>query len=113
MTTEGKKIGTHSGAEFYTIGERHIKADFKFPKTGGAKERKPFYVASKDVAANVVVVAEGDENPALYHKEIELAGVNFIDGQSPEERAQHSVCARPLSPAAFDGNSFKRRKWQL
>jgi tRNA-specific 2-thiouridylase len=84
MTISGKKIGEHSGAEFYTIGQRHIDADFKFPKTGagGAAAREPFYVASKDVAANVVVMAEGGENPALYRKEIGLTGVNFIAGQA-------------------------------
>ena len=36
MTTAGEKIGEHSGAEFYTVGQRHIDADFTFPKTGGA-----------------------------------------------------------------------------
>lgn len=79
LTTEGKPIGEHSGAEFYTIGERHIDADFKFPKTGGAAARKPFYVAAKDKAANTVTVAGGDENPALYRKDLELASVNIID----------------------------------
>ena len=81
MTTAGEKIGEHSGAEFYTIGQRHIDADFKFPKTGrsaDAEARKPFYVAAKDAATNTVMVAEGSENPALYRKEIEIANVNFI-----------------------------------
>jgi len=80
MTTEGKAIGEHSGAEFYTIGQRHIDADFKFPKTGGASARVPYYVAGKDAATNTVVVAEGNENPALYRKEIEIATVNVIGG---------------------------------
>lgn len=90
VTISGQKIGEHSGAEFYTIGERHIKADFKFPKTGGARERQPLYVAAKDAATNTVVVAEGNENPALYKHGIELVNINLINpayhglGKSPE-----------------------------
>jgi tRNA-specific 2-thiouridylase len=80
VTTTGENIGEHSGAEFYTIGQRHIDADFKFPKTGGAAARRPFYVAGKDAATNIVVLAEGDENEALYRKEVSLVNTNFING---------------------------------
>jgi tRNA-specific 2-thiouridylase len=78
MTTAGEHIGHHSGSEFYTIGQRHIDADFAFPKTGGMSERKPFYVASKDAATNTVVLAVGNDNPALYRSAVELAQVNFF-----------------------------------
>ncbi|HUC31744.1 MAG TPA: tRNA 2-thiouridine(34) synthase MnmA [Candidatus Paceibacterota bacterium] len=80
LTTGGEHVGEHSGAEFYTIGQRHIDADFRFPKTGGVSERKPLYVASKDAATNTVVMAEGSDDPALYRNEVELAQVNFISG---------------------------------
>jgi len=81
MTTAGEKIGEHSGAEFYTIGQRHIDAAFVFPKTGvvGAA-RKPFYVASKDAATNTVVLAEGSDDPALHRDEVELTQVNIVSG---------------------------------
>jgi tRNA-uridine 2-sulfurtransferase len=88
VTTTGERIGEHFGSEFYTIGQRHIDADFKFPKTGqtgaatGGAHREPFYVASKDVATNTVVVAKGSENKALYTKEAELANVNFLNDES-------------------------------
>ncbi len=84
MTTAGEKIGEHSGAEFYTIGQRHIGADFAFPKTGptgvAGAARKPLYVASKDAATNMVVLAEGSDDPALYRSEVELTQMNFISG---------------------------------
>jgi tRNA-specific 2-thiouridylase len=84
VTTAGERIGEHFGAEFYTIGQRHIDADFKFPKTGGRADREPFYVAAKDAETNTVVVAEGSENAALYKKEIEVAQVNFLNGVPQE-----------------------------
>ncbi len=108
MTTAGEKIGEHSGAEFYTIGQRHIDADFAFPKTGSTggtgATRKPFYVASKDAATNTVVLAEGSDDPALYRSELELTQINFISGMPPEEIL--SVRARvryrqPLSDATL------------
>ena len=113
MTTTGEKIGEHYGAEFYTIGQRHLDADFKFPKTGaqgsGASvERKAFYVASKDAATNTVIVAEGGENEALYRKEIEIAETNFINKhtQVALKKDKMEVLARvryrqPLSKATL------------
>ena len=77
-TVEGEAIGEHYGSEFYTIGERHIAADFAFPKSGRTA-RKPFYVAGKDAATNTVVLAEGSDHPALYRSEIELADFHVID----------------------------------
>lgn len=78
VTTAGENIGEHYGAEFYTIGQRHISANFKFPKTGGAMAREPFYVASKNATTNTVVLAEGTNNEALYKREISLVNVNLI-----------------------------------
>lgn len=69
LTTAGKKIGEHSGAEFYTVGQRHI----------GISNHKPIYVAKKNIKTNTLVVAEDENNPALYKKEIELSDLNFIN----------------------------------
>lgn len=108
MTTAGEKIGEHSGAEFYTIGQRHIDADFAFPKTGVAHERKRLYVASKHAATNTVVLAEGSDDPALYRNEIALTQMNFLSGiaASGAGVAPLSVRARvryrqPLSDATL------------
>jgi tRNA-specific 2-thiouridylase len=118
MTTTGLKIGEHSGAEFYTIGERHLNANFKFPKTGGLTQRKPFYVASKDAATNTVTVAEGNENPALYRKELTIANVNFINSSdvSADISARSEVFARvryrqPLAAATL--SALEKGHYQL
>jgi tRNA-specific 2-thiouridylase len=67
----GEKIGEHKGAHFYTIGQRHGLG------IGGSE--KPCYVVEKNVKKNIIVVAEGDDNPALYKKEIQLTNINFIN----------------------------------
>ena len=107
LTISGEKIGEHHGSAFYTIGQRHLNADFTFPKTGAAL-RKPFYVVAKDNLTNTVVVAEGDKNSALYKKNIVLAGVNIINPSllslMRSQNGDIAVSARvryrqPLAPA--------------
>ena len=71
LNLSGEKIGEHKGAYFYTIGQRHGLG------IGGSE--KPYYIVEKNVKKNIIVVAEGDDNPALYKKEIKLTDVNFID----------------------------------
>ncbi|MGB7957885.1 MAG: tRNA 2-thiouridine(34) synthase MnmA [Minisyncoccia bacterium] len=118
VTTAGEAVGEHFGTEFYTIGERHINADFKFPKAGAAA-RKPFYVASKNSKTNTVILAEGGENPALYKKEIKLTDVHFINPlwANSRELAHKgaSVFARvryrqPLAKAVLSGGAHGRAK---
>jgi len=94
VTAAGERIGEHFGSEFYTIGQRHIDADFKFPKTNGAAPRKPFYVAAKDAATNTVIVAEGSENPALYNKEVNLADVHWVAKSTGPRRSLSRAAAR-------------------
>jgi tRNA-specific 2-thiouridylase len=74
VTTGGEKIGEHDGAYYYTIGQRHGLG------VGGGK---PYYVAAKDVNNNILTVAEGSDNPALYKEKIELTDVNFISPNLP------------------------------
>src|SRR3989344_553103 len=70
VTTDGANIGTHDGAEFYTVGQRHGL------KIGGHKE--PLYVTYKNVKDNTITVAEGEKNPELYRTEAALENMNII-----------------------------------
>jgi tRNA-specific 2-thiouridylase len=118
MTTRGERIGEHAGAEFYTIGQRHIDVDFAFPKTGTAREtgapsaRKPFYVAAKNAATNTVTLAEGSDDPALYKKEVALAQMNFISGRETAGPVRARVRYRqPLSDATLE--KAENGNWKL
>jgi len=81
-------LGIHHGAHLYTIGQRHLGVNFQFPTCPSRRrvsnfqnDRKPIYVAEKDIKTNTLVVAEGDDNPALYRREIKLQDVNIINLQ--------------------------------
>lgn len=85
ITSEGKEIGQHDGAAFYTIGQRHGL------KIGGHK--KPLYIANKDIIQNTITVAEGEYNLALYSKKAALTEISFVGGTAPKEK-QLPVLAR-------------------
>lgn len=80
-----KKIGTHDGVWFYTVGQRHGL---------GIAGKKPYYIAEKDIKKNILIVTEGKENPLLYKNEINLTQVNFINPQSIINNKQQRVYAR-------------------
>ncbi len=54
----GKVIGEHRGAHFYTVGQR------KGLNIGGHAE--PLFVIATDVKRNIIYVGEGNEHPGLY-----------------------------------------------
>ncbi len=61
---DGKKIGTHNGAHFYTIGQR------KGLGIGGRKES--LFIIGTDVEANVIYVGEGDAHRGLYRSALHI-----------------------------------------
>ncbi|MFO7940738.1 MAG: tRNA 2-thiouridine(34) synthase MnmA [Bacteroidales bacterium] len=61
----GKKVGTHRGAHFYTIGQR------KGLNLGGMQ--KAAYVLAIDVAENNVYVGQGHEHPGLLRQGLFIA----------------------------------------
>ncbi|MFA5946121.1 MAG: tRNA 2-thiouridine(34) synthase MnmA [Patescibacteria group bacterium] len=66
VTTEGKIIGQHQGFEFYTIGQREGLG------IGGGT---PLYVVERKPETNEVIVAVGDEDPALYRTQLTATGI--------------------------------------
>jgi tRNA-specific 2-thiouridylase len=56
----GKIIGEHNGAHFYTIGQR------KGMNIGGHKE--PIFVIGTDVVKNIIYTGEGQSHPGLNRK---------------------------------------------
>ncbi|MDE5907109.1 MAG: tRNA 2-thiouridine(34) synthase MnmA, partial [Alistipes sp.] len=61
---DGKKIGTHNGAHFYTIGQR------KGLGIGGRKES--LFILATDVETNTIYVGEGDAHPGLWRPALHM-----------------------------------------
>ena len=70
---DGKKIGEHNGAHFYTIGQR------KGLGIGGRKES--LFIIGTDVVSNTIYVGEGDNHPGLHRRalKIDQSEIHWID----------------------------------
>jgi len=67
---DSKKIlGEHKGLWFYTNGQRE-----GIGLAGG-----PWFVASKDLSFNSLLVAKGKNNPALFNFKVILKDINFLN----------------------------------
>jgi len=76
---EGNTIGKHDGLMYHTIGQRQGLG------IGGIKNgnEAPWYVVDKDLSNNVLLVAQGGKNPALYKTSLKAQHCHWING-SPE-----------------------------
>lgn len=74
LDTGGKIIGTHHGAVFYTIGERH-----GFEVLNNTPEESPFYIVSKDIKANTITVSsKKQEIISLSPTKVLIKEMNWI-----------------------------------
>ena len=88
-----EKLGTHDGAIFYTLGQRHGL---------NLKNGLPYYVVRKDMEKNIVYVSRNLNALALWQKEIELRDIVLRggdDGREIEARIRHRA---PLVKASYD-----------
>ncbi|HET7060060.1 MAG TPA: tRNA 2-thiouridine(34) synthase MnmA [Candidatus Saccharimonadales bacterium] len=74
---DGREIGRHDGAIFYTIGQRHGL------DVGGGL---PYYVGRKDMKANIVYVTTNLDDKDLWTKEVTLEDVHWINEKPNEEK---------------------------
>ena len=92
---DGKKIGEHNGAHFYTIGQR------KGLGVGGRTE--PLFVIATDVEQNVIYMGQGDDHPGLYRRalhitENEIHWVHPALAMEVGERRRYQVRIRYRQP---------------
>lgn len=92
---DGKKVGVHKGAHFYTIGQR------KGLGIGGRKES--LFIIATDVEQNVIYVGEGDAHPGLYRRALhikseEIHWVNPSEEMSVGDTRRYRVRIRYRQP---------------
>ena len=70
---DGEKIGEHTGAHFYTIGQR------KGLGIGGRKQS--LFIIGTDVVTNTIYVGQGDDHPGLYRRALKVlpTEIHWID----------------------------------
>ncbi len=75
VDTQGNVLGEHSGLIHYTIGQRRGMG------IGGKGNGEPFFVADKDLKNNLLIVAQGEKNPALYKIVFQVEDLFWISGK--------------------------------
>jgi tRNA-specific 2-thiouridylase len=86
VTAEGKRIGSHIGLAFYTIGQR------KGIGLGGPGDA--WYVADKDMATNSLLVVQGHDHPRLMKSALRAQNASWVSGDAPAEGETHSAKTR-------------------
>ncbi len=78
-SVDGALIGRHEGLMYYTLGQRRGLG------IGGRRGREgaPWYVAGKDAARNVLVVAQGHDHARLYSRGLRAGDVHWVAGEPP------------------------------
>lgn len=76
-TLKGENIGEHSGLMYHTIGQRQGLGIGGLASHGDA----PWYVVGKDLANNVLLVAQGNNHPALFSTSLWTDELFWISGQ--------------------------------
>ncbi|MBS0654513.1 MAG: tRNA 2-thiouridine(34) synthase MnmA [Verrucomicrobia bacterium] len=74
-TLDGRKIGTHQGVAYYTIGQRRGLA------IGGPGDA--WFVVGKNVEENIVFIEQGSTHPALYADQLVASSASWVSGMAP------------------------------
>ena len=80
---DDRVLGEHDGLTYHTIGQRkglHIGGTKKYARDG---EHDAWFVAGKDMAANVLYVVRGHDHPALLAGELGADQLSWVSGASP------------------------------
>ena len=79
MTADGRVIGQHHGAVYYTLGQREGLG------IGGVRgaAQAPWFVAAKNLEHNVLTVVQGHDHPALQSRALIATELSWVVGQLP------------------------------
>lgn len=102
LSESKKNIGTHHGAWFYTIGQRH---GFAITDTA----QGPYVVVGKDIEKNILFVQKGTVADAPGSRQFTLGDVVFrrlpADGERLVARFRHRGDLHPISLTVCDGSA--------
>ena len=77
--TNGRVLGQHHGAVYYTLGQRE---GLGVGGVRGAPEG-PWFVVGKDVAKNELIAAQGHDHPLLMSSTLTADNLSWIDSPAP------------------------------
>jgi tRNA-specific 2-thiouridylase len=113
-TPDGRRVGTHHGLMYYTIGQRHGLG------VGGPGEA--WYVAHKEIEANRLVVVQGHDHPALFKGRLRAGQLSWVAPDAPAPapyaaktryRQADAPCVLTQVDTGACEVSFERPQWAV
>jgi tRNA-specific 2-thiouridylase len=77
---DGEALGQHQGLMYHTIGQRQGLGIGGLAKHSEA----PWYVVGKDLEHNVLLVAQGNDHPALFKNSLSVGEIFWVAGEAPK-----------------------------
>jgi len=90
---DNRLLGEHQGLMYHTIGQRKGLNIGGIKGNDNAGEHDAWYVAAKDMAANVLYAVQGHEHPALQRERLIAGDLNWISERAP--RTHWVYAAKP------------------
>ncbi len=107
---EGDVVGRHEGLMYYTPGQRRGLG------IGGRGDGRSWFVVGKDLAANRLIVVQGEDHPLLYSTLCRAEEVTWV-GEAPLREGETIRCTakyryrqadQPVEATLRDGNLILR-----
>ena len=86
VTTDGRVVGRHDGLMYYTLGQRRGLG------IGGGGNGQRWFVVQKDLANNVLVVHQGEDEALLYTHEAVGSDATWLSGRPPVAEGEALNC---------------------
>ncbi|TGD75275.1 tRNA 2-thiouridine(34) synthase MnmA [Mangrovimicrobium sediminis] len=91
---DGECLGRHQGLMYHTIGQRQGLGIGGLAEHGDA----PWYVVGKDLERNVLLVAQGNDHPALFSDSLATGDIYWVAGEPPTLPLQCQAKVRYRQP---------------
>ena len=91
---EGEYLGQHQGLMYHTIGQRQGLGIGGKANHGDA----PWYVVEKDLENNILLVAQGNDHPALFKKALHTGPIYWVSGEQPSTPLECKAKTRYRQP---------------
>ena len=80
LSLDGEHLGRHHGLMYHTIGQRQGLGIGGLSNHGEA----PWYVVEKDLDNNSLLVAQGNNHPALFTSSLDTGEIYWVAGAAPQ-----------------------------
>ena len=85
VAPDGEVVGRHDGLMYYTLGQRRGLG------IGGRGDGRSWFVIGKDLKANRLLVAQGEDHPMLYSTRCRAEDITWV-GEAPVREGETLRC---------------------